>query len=80
LKLETGNSKLELMPPVEQFEVLQFVAGHWELVAAFPQLELATEVAKNRSANVRIVRASYENGRKVGEDIILDLGSMRGLA
>ena len=68
------------MSRVEQFEVLQIVGEHWELVAAFPQLELATEVAKNRSANVRIVRATYENGKKIAEDIILDLGSTRGVA
>jgi hypothetical protein len=68
------------MSRTEQFEVLQLVGGNWELVAAFPQLDLATEVAKNRKANVRIIRATYEDGKKVGEDLILDLGSTRGVA
>ena len=68
------------MPGFEQFEVLQQVGTRWDLVAAFPALELATEIAKARGANVRVVRAAYENGKKIGEDIILDFGSTRGAA
>jgi hypothetical protein len=50
----------------------------WELVAAFHEFDLANEVARNRSANVRLVRRTYENGKQISEDIILDLGATRG--
>ncbi len=68
------------MSQIEQFEVLQMAGEHWELVAAFPALDFATEIARSRGANVRIVRATYENGKRVAEDIILDLGATRGAA
>jgi hypothetical protein len=68
------------MSHLEQFEVLQLVGDKWELVAAFPQMEIATEVARNRTANVRLVRATYEAGKKISEDIILDLGATRDVA
>jgi hypothetical protein len=76
LELETFFS----MSRLDQFEVLQLVGDKWELVAAFPQMELATEVARNRANNVRLVRATYEDGKKIAEDIILDLGATRGVA
>lgn len=66
------------MTPVEQFEVLTLNGGKWELVAAFREFDLANEVARTRSANVRLVRRTYENGKQVSEDIILDLGATRG--
>jgi hypothetical protein len=66
------------MTPVEQFEVLTLNGDRWELVAAFHEFDLANEVARNRSANVRLVRRTYENGKQISEDIILDLGATRG--
>jgi hypothetical protein len=68
------------MSRLEQFEVLQLVGEKWELVGAFPQMDVAAEVARNRKANVRLVRATYEDGKKIAEDIILDLGATRGVA
>ncbi len=64
----------------EQFEVLQFQSEKWELVAAFPDLDVATEVARNRRSNVRVVRARYMDGKRVSEEILLDLGSTRDVA
>ena len=66
------------MTPVEQFEVLTLNGDKWELVAAFLEFDLANEVARTRTANVRLVRRTYENGKQVSEDIILDLGATRG--
>lgn len=68
------------MAHLEQFEVLQLHEEKWELVAAFQDLDLATEVARNRRSNVRVVRAGYEDGKKVSEEILLDLGSTRDVA
>ncbi|HEU5404091.1 MAG TPA: hypothetical protein VFU86_22235 [Terriglobales bacterium] len=68
------------MAHLDQFEVLQLHDEKWELVAAFRDLDLATEVARNRRSNVRVVRAGYEDGKKVSEEILLDLGSTRDVA
>ncbi|MGE5112608.1 MAG: hypothetical protein ACM3JB_17215 [Acidobacteriaceae bacterium] len=68
------------MPHHEQFEVLQLHENKWELVAAFQDLDLATEVARNRRSNVRMVRAVYEDGKRTSEEILLDLGSTRDVA
>ncbi len=68
------------MGRVEQFEVLQLNGEKWELIAAFEDMDLATAVARNRSSNVRLVRSAYEDGKKVSEDVILDLGSTRDVA
>lgn len=67
------------MSYLEQFEVLRLVGDKWELVAAFPQMELAAEVARNRGARVRLVRATYEEGKRIAEDVIVDLGATRDL-
>ncbi len=68
------------MAHLEQFEVLQLHGEKWELVAAFQDLELATEVARNRRSNIRVVRVSYEDEKRVLEEILLDLGSTRDVA
>jgi hypothetical protein len=68
------------MSHLEQFEVLQLQNEKWELVAAFRDLELATAVARTRRSNIRVVRAGYEDGKKVSEEILLDLGSTRDVA
>jgi hypothetical protein len=68
------------VPHHEQFEVLQLHENKWELVAAFQDLDLATEVARNRRSNVRLVRAVYEDGKRTSEEVLLDLGSTRGVA
>jgi hypothetical protein len=59
---------------------LQLHEHKWELVAAFPDLDLATEIARNRRSNVRMVRAVYEDGKRTSEEILLDLGSTRDVA
>jgi hypothetical protein len=68
------------MARLEQFEVLQLHGEKWELVAAFQDLELATEVARNRRSNIRVVRVSYEDEKRVLEEILLDLGTTRDVA
>lgn len=68
------------MAKLEQFEVLQLHGEKWELVAAFQDLELATEVARNRRSNIRVVRVSFEDEKRVLEEILLDLGSTRDVA
>jgi hypothetical protein len=71
---------LLVMSHLEQFEILQLQGDKWQLVAAFQDLDLANEVARNRRSNVRLVRATYEDGKRVSEEILLDLGSTRETA
>jgi hypothetical protein len=68
------------MSRLEQFEVLQLNDEKWELVAAFEDLDLATEIARARRTRVRVVRATYDDGKRISEDIIVDLGSTRDVA
>jgi hypothetical protein len=68
------------MAELEQFEVLQLQGEKWEMVAAFRDLELAMEVGRARHSNVRVVRIGYQDGKKVSEEILLDLGSTRDVA
>ncbi len=53
----------------------------WEMVASFQDLEFASAVAKNRSnllaRNIRLVKAIYEDGKLVQQDIIAEVGSTR---
>ncbi|HEX6881709.1 MAG TPA: hypothetical protein VF135_15160 [Terriglobales bacterium] len=68
------------MPRLEQFEVMQLSGDKWQLVAAFRDLDLANELVRVRGANVRLVRATYEDGKRISEDIIVSLGNPRGFA
>ncbi len=68
------------MGHLEQFEVLQLHEDKWELVAAFQDLDFANEVARNRHSNVRVVHSAYDDGKKISEEILLDLGATREIA
>jgi hypothetical protein len=61
----------------EQYEVWALCGVSRQLVAAFPSLELATAVAQARKDRIRLVRASYEDAKRVQEEILLEIGSTR---
>ncbi len=66
------------MSRFEQFEVWVFNGGRWELSAWFPEFDLATEMARSRSGRrVRLIHAIFEDGKRVQEDVLADLGSTR---
>lgn len=68
------------MAQLEQFEVLHLQDEKWELVAAFRDLDVAMEVARKRHSNVRVLRTTYEDGKRASEEVLLDRGSTRDVA
>ena len=68
------------MALIEQFEVWVQRGNPpaWELVAAFPHLDLANTVAHNYFGRpVRLLHVSYENGAIVESHKMMELGSTR---
>ena len=67
------------MTASEQYEIwAQGSAGdRWELVSAFADLAVATAVANARTPPVKLVHAFYENGRRLREDVLAEMGAVR---
>ncbi len=66
------------MSRFEQFEVWIFNGGRWELSACFAEFDVATEVARSRAGRrVRLIHAIFEDGKRVQEEVLADLGSTR---
>ena len=65
------------MPRLDQFEVWVFQGSRWELAAAFFDLETASAVANNRRARVKLVHATYEEGRLTSSEILAEIGNIR---
>ncbi len=61
----------------EQYEIWLQNGEHWELYAWFPEFEVATAVAHSRARRVRLVHAVFEDGKRVQEEILADLGATR---
>lgn len=66
------------MPRFEQYEVwVQAEDERWEPVAMFADLELANAVAQSRPRRVRLLHTAYEDGRRVLEEVLAEIGSVR---
>ncbi len=61
----------------EQFEIWVLYGGRWELASVFRDLDVASAVARGRSRRVRLIRAVYEDGKRVQDDVIAEVGSTR---
>jgi hypothetical protein len=61
----------------EQFEVWRLNGERWELVASFPEFEIANAVARKRSRDVRLIHAVYDGGTLIQKKVLLDLGVPR---
>jgi hypothetical protein len=61
----------------EQFEVWVFHADKWRFVASFVDFELASALARSRKSRVRLVRAVYENGKTVQQEVLAEVGATR---
>ena len=64
----------------EQFEVYQKNGEKWELLGAFADLDVANAMARNRSTRMKLVRAVYDDDKRIEQDIIADLGATRDVA
>ncbi len=61
----------------EQYEVWVLTKGKWELVAHFSDMEIASSVFKNRTYRQKLVHAVYEDGNRLSEDVMAEVGRTR---
>lgn len=61
----------------EQFEIWISVNDKWQLAAAFDDLELAKAIAANYTSNMRLIHCTYEDSKRVEQDVLVDLGATR---
>ena len=52
-------------------------AGKWELIAAFLDFDVAPAVARNYTYRMKLVHAVFEDGRRVQEETLAELGATR---
>lgn len=68
------------MERFEQYEVWVLPEGEasrWELVAAFPDFDVASTVAMNRKSRVRLLYCVYEDRKLVEKQVLADLGDVQ---
>ena len=65
------------MPQYEQFEVWAEKNGKWEMVGSFADHDVASAVARNYTYRMKLVHAVYEDGKRVREDLLAELGTTR---
>jgi hypothetical protein len=67
------------MAASEQYEIWaqNSGGGGWAMVAAFADLEVATAVANARTPPVKLVHAFFEDGRRLREEVLAEMGSVR---
>jgi len=61
----------------EQYEIWVLKASKWELSSAFRDFEVASGVARGRATGVRLIHATYEDGRCVQQDVLVEVGTVR---
>jgi hypothetical protein len=66
------------MARFQQFEVWQMVEDRWEFIASFMDFNVASGMAKTRAARVRLLKVSYADGAAAEQEILAEVGQMRG--
>jgi len=61
----------------EQYEIWVQNGVKWEMLACFPDFELASVVARGRTSKMKLMLVTYEDGTSVSKDVIAELGSTR---
>jgi 4'-phosphopantetheinyl transferase EntD len=61
----------------EQFEVCVLQEGRWEMLAAFPDFDVANALAQSRNTRVRLIRAEFTDGKQVAADVLAEIGATR---
>jgi len=61
----------------DQYEIWEFNGGRWEFVASFPDFDVAHTMARKRSYRARLVHVRYEEGKRMGEEILSEIGATR---
>ncbi len=65
------------MPRWEQYEVWALNGERWESVATFKDFDVASALARSRTDRVRLIHAVYDDGKRVEEDLLAELGATR---
>lgn len=68
---------LELRMRWEHFEVWADKKGRWELIGAFLDHDVASAVARNYTYRMKVVHAVFEDGKRIEEQTLVELGSTR---
>ena len=59
----------------EQYEIwVQSGSSKWDILGSFQDLDLASTVAKNHSGRTRLICVTFEYGRLISQESILDSG------
>lgn len=61
----------------EQYEIWILNGDRWEVASWFRDFEVASAVAGGRSRRVRLIHAVYEDGKRVKQEVIAEVGSTR---
>jgi hypothetical protein len=61
----------------EHYEVWADKSGKWELIGAFLSLDVASAVARNYTYRVKLIHATFEDGKRIEEQLLAQLGSTR---
>jgi hypothetical protein len=61
----------------EQYEIWVDHHGKWEMVAGFASLDVASAVFANRTYRQRLMRAIYEDGKLVQQEVLAEVGRTR---
>ena len=65
------------MANYEQYEIWVANKDKWEFVAAFSDFDIASAVFRNRSYRQKLIHAVYDQGKKIAEDTLAEVGSTR---
>jgi acetyl-CoA carboxylase beta subunit len=61
----------------EQFEIWVLRGKRWEMSSSFMDFELASAIANTYKERMRLIHAVYQNGARVQEDILAEMGMTR---
>ena len=61
----------------EQYEIWTFSAEHRQWAGSFAELEVAAAMARARKDRVLLIRAVYENQKRVKEETLMEIGLPR---
>jgi|SRR5947207_10984231 len=80
LALPLGEFRQGTFPMIrqEQYEIwVQSSLNKWNMLGCFPDLDLASTIAKSRSARTRLVCVTFEYGKMISQESIAELGTPR---
>ena len=65
----------------QQYEIwVQSGLLRWDMLGCFRDMNLATTVAANHSARMRLICVTFEYGKMIAQDLVQELGPVRPAA